>query len=507
MKKLSAAAMLLICGLAISGRAQTAPDLNITADNMYYEGDQIVASGSVEAVYKDLYLRGQRLRYDPKTSQIFMDQNFQLNYTDTQLTGKLLDYNLLSRCGTAENIKVEYLDKIDFSGQDAVIRPDEVRLKNADFNACGLDRPHYSVAAREIVFYPKQGWMIAFWGLFSFYQMPTVPVPVYVFDIAAEQKGQKNSIPFPMIGSSVLDGDYISETLSWYKDRELYGTVSGAYSFKKGLGLGAEAHKVFNEQSRLGSGVFWYFSEPMAWWLAHRYAFGAKVEAAAPGAGFAPQTLFQQASRLFELETKAAFREHINNQYVSMLPRLKLSLNKTTFQKLDISASVFAGLITEEAIAGAIMTAGGNLQLSCPLAETLAGPMRLDLNGNYRYYRAIFAPLVSSQTWAYLNGHLYVKKEWSPGLTAHLGYTHYFYNTGDSVFAFERYKFVQEDQADFGFSLGRDKIRGSADAFYKLSDGSPIDLDYSLFAEIHCYEVGFTYRALRGEFLLGFNLL
>ncbi|MBU0573108.1 MAG: hypothetical protein ABIJ26_05985 [Candidatus Margulisiibacteriota bacterium] len=479
--------------------------MRINAQDMRYEGDSIIAEGSAEVDYKDLHVEGEYIRYNTKTDRIFLNRGFVLDYDSLKFSGKVLDYDMVNRSGSAESVKIDYLDNVDFTGQKAVFDSEEMHLFDSSFNACGLDEPHYRVNAREIIFFPQQGWLLSLWGNFQLYSLPGIPIPIYMYDILAEKKGRKNAIPFPVVGSNDSDGTYVLETLGWYHSRELYGTYTAGYSENKGLGAGLTANYIANPNSQGELEIFGYAKDAVWTTLTHRLSFGGEV-APKEEMVFYPEGIFAQLSRQYQLETRLAIREPINYINVSMLPRLTLHINQTTVAGIDLYSEIFTGIVTEEALDGSFWTSGSHIFASLPILKTDLGVLRFDVTSDYRYYHPMFSNPKRPMYWFTLKGHLNTRNQWNEYLNTRLGYIHYFFNQGETPFNYEKYRFDPDDQLDFGFQITRGTIRGGIDALYNFRTMAPNDIDYTLAVQIHCHEISLTYRGIRREFLFGFNL-
>ena len=215
---------LISCILSFSYCFAQEKDLVINASSLFYDREKgiIEATGSVEAQFRTTYITGNHMIYNSTSREAYLDSGFGLKFDELLFTGQTLKYNLNKENGFATAVKIKY-DKANISGDNVLFDREKVKLKNAVFEACGLAPPHYRLSAAEINLFQKQGWLVAYWGIFWLGNFPSIPIPVYVYDFLAEQKGEKNIMPYPEFGSDVENVPFIQETLSWNLRPDLNG--------------------------------------------------------------------------------------------------------------------------------------------------------------------------------------------------------------------------------------------------------------------------------------------
>ncbi|KPJ65795.1 hypothetical protein AMJ44_09425 [candidate division WOR-1 bacterium DG_54_3] len=473
-------------------------DLIINANNLSYDKERnlMEAEGSVEVVYKDVTVRGNYILYNTETERIQAEKGFLLNYGDISIEGQSLDYEIKNKTGKASEVRFGY-QGIELSGQEIELETEKFNLKNASFTTCDLEEPHYHVTAREIIFYPEYGWMVAYWGYFWLGRFPLVPMPTYIYDLRAEEKAQRNLPPFPEVGSNDEDGTYINERLAWHISRELSGTYSISYADKKGLGGGAEANYILAEDSRGNVRLYGNAKDNLWGGITHWLSFGEEIEEESPYiAFFAPPKY-----RRYELETTLSHRERINYQRVSYYPNLVLRSRKGWILRKEAryDAELMAGMVKEEDNVE-LARGGGNFVFYCDLPEIALGDMTPSVSLDSRFYS-------NGGKWIKTTGGVDLRKSFSENLSLGLGYLHYFSVEGQSPFNFEMYRFNATDRftSDLFFVVGETGVGFSASYF--VDTWEPEDLDYSLFFRLHCYNLVVKYRSLRREFELGFSLV
>lgn len=474
-------------------------DLTINADKISLEKEKyrLEAEGSVEAAYKDVLLHGNHLIYNTSAESFFADRGFKLFFQGMTIEGETLDYEIKEQRGTAAHFAFLY-QGVSLGGERLGFDREKYELKNASFTTCDiLEKPHYHVTAANLLFYPKYGWMVAYWGFFWLGNFPIVPMPTYIYDFQAEEKAQKNLPPFPEIGANDDDGSYISEKLAWHLRRELSGTYSLGYAANKGLLTGINANYIIDDRNNGEVRLNWNPKDRTFGGLTHHFSFGGEmVSPEKPLFEFFAPTRWRQ----FELETTLSSRERINYQRVSFLPNLCLRSRRGEIARKEAKydMELLAGLIAEEGNTK-LVRGGGNLKIFGDFQETAFGYITPSLKLEALFYS-------NGTKWVKPSVELDLSKDFRDDLSLGLGYMHYLLVEGQSPFNFEMYRFRAVDRlkGELRFKLGETAAKVAASYF--LDNWSPEDIDYTLFFKLHCYNLEVTYRSMRREFQLGFSL-
>jgi hypothetical protein len=474
-------------------------DLIINADNVSFEKEKnlVEATGSVEMIYEDVTVYGEHITYNTETERVQADGGFTLNYEGISIEGDTLDYEIKNKAGKAAGVEFEY-QGIRLVGRNIEFSTEELRLKNASFSTCDLEGPHYMVTAGEIDFYPKYGWLVAYWSYFWLGRFPIVPMPTYIYDMYAEEKEQRNVPPFPEIGSNDEDGIYINERLAWHVSREFFGTYSINYATKKGIGGGAEADYIMDENSRGNMRLYGNFSDGVWGGITHRFFFGKEIEEESkiPAAFLA-----LPKRRQYEFEATLSYRERINYERISYYPNLVLRsrMGETFVKGVKYDAELNLGQLSEDDNIS-LEKGGGKLNLYREFPETALGAITPSLSLDSRFYS-------NGNKWIRTTGGIDLRKNFAENVYFGLGYLHYFLIDGQSPLNFEMYRFSPSDRltSDLFFVIGETGV-GTAVSYF-LDTWQPEDIDFSLFFKMHCYNLNITYRSMRREFMLGFGLL
>lgn len=462
-------------------------DLVINADHISYQQDQIVAEGSAEAVYKDVKILGDRLIYNTKERAVLLDRGFIFFYGDVVLRGQELEYLLDADRGAGKKVFINY-ESVNLEGNKLEFNRQEIKLANASFDTCGIKpAPHYHISARQIFLYPKSNWLVAYWGIFWYGRIPTLPIPVYVYDMEAERKGKHNILPYPEIGSNDEDGFFVNEKVLWYASRELNGSFSINYAGKKGMGGGVESNYILNKDSQGNARIYGNYYEPFWGGITHHFYFGPSFTEK-----FLPTDIFAAATfRQFDLETTLSLRERINYERVTKFPEVVLKFKNPNLK--------IGGAVISENSSEAIAKANASLLLEHEMFK----------KGGFRIIPSLlldYSRYSGGQYWWRNMGKVVFERKWGDLFSATAGYSHFFDNQGGSPFAHENYKLAASDQFLSNFQLNIDKSTFMVDMVHDLPGWTPYDIDYTIEGGVHCHAVGLRYRAIRKEFNLVFRI-
>jgi len=470
-------------------------DIRITGNRLLYDvsAETVAMQGSVEVFYQDTYVRAGKLFYWASREAIDADDGFYFQYEGISIEGRSLAYELKSKAGKAKEIKFNF-QEVDLTGSEMSFNPDTFDLRSASFTTCDFQFPHYHVTAGEILFYPRSKWLVAYWGYFWLANIPIVPMPTYIYDLSAQEKGNRNLPPFPQVGSNGEDGSYLNETLAWHLNRNFSGTYSLGYAERKGLLLGLNVNYMINDANkgnlRLGSSGL----DGESGGITHTFSFGEVV----PRKSF---VLFSQpVDYRYSLETTVSHRERVNYQRVSFLPNVRFfSRSQEIFrQEAKIDLDLTTGVIDEENNQR-LGRNGINLKLFGDFTESPIGFIIPALNFEGNYY-------ADGTKWEKPAFGLEIIKKINPLVEVEAGYAHYLYVNGTSPFNYERYRFRPADRGRASLTFDLDRIAARVAGSYFLDNWTAEDLDYTLFFKFHCYNLEVTYRSIRREFLLGFSL-
>src|SRR5581483_10542227 len=100
--------------------------------------------------YQDVTLTADELTYKTESGDIQASGNIVMREKESKINGSSMTYNIKSRVGHVEKIKVAY--KPFYSqGKSIEMRTEkEIEVHEGFFTTCDLDHPHYRMEAKRI---------------------------------------------------------------------------------------------------------------------------------------------------------------------------------------------------------------------------------------------------------------------------------------------------------------------------------------------------------------------
>ncbi|MFH1541917.1 MAG: LptA/OstA family protein [bacterium] len=485
----------LLLGYCILPANAQSQDVTINGNNVTYSQDeeQVEATGSVEVVYQETRLVGEHVIYNTSAESVLADRGFTLHLEGYDVSGQTLDYDIKQQSGRASEVDFLF-DRTIISGEKIELNKKYVKLNNAGFTTCDLEHPHYRVTANEIILYPKDGWLVASWGLVWIGGWPVFPLPTYIYDASGANSERRNILPFPKIGTNDEDGTYVSQELAWHLSRELSGSYTLSYFQKKGFGGGIKANYLLDDDNQ---GDFRLFANPTDQYyggLTHTWSFGGEIEKKSL-LGF---NLFPKVKQ-FDLETTLSYHEWQNYERVSLYPKILIRANQGPLLGSSIKYDLtVGGAMISEVGTGKLGQGQGDLKLYGDLIKHPLASIVPFVEFDNRYYS-------DGTQWIRNSGGIGVERALTDQLVAGIGYVHYFTTAGTSPFNFELYRYNPADRLTSSLLYRFDHSGLSIDTSYFLDDWSPEDIDYSAFLSLHCYDLMLKYRSLRREFNVGLS--
>jgi hypothetical protein len=264
------ALVMLACVLPTpSARAQPGDFVNLSADRVTYEGDQVRAEGNVTLELEGGRLFCQRLEYDRTTGQVQAWGECVLYRQDSYLTAERLTYSTVTRRAVLTRVAGLGRDlvltdrpvraEIFFWAQSATWTPEKITLQDVTLTTC--DSPphdwHYHFTARTVDIYPEEQMVISDASLFL-HDRHLYTLPTLLFSLRRDPADRRRQPLLPQPGYNKLDGFFVRNDLNYELGPRDYGTVHLDYYSRTGLAGGIDH---FYSLGRRGSGVLHYYQQ------------------------------------------------------------------------------------------------------------------------------------------------------------------------------------------------------------------------------------------------------
>ena len=237
-------AFALLLGSTSAGRCGDEDFITMTAGNVrWYPDKSIIATGGVQAKYRDLTVECEEAQADLQTNIAVFRGNVRFSTADYSAIGELLTLNMKTREWVVEKassvlqpgslqgrlLTDAFLQSASLSGSD-----EYVKVTNGTFTTCGLEKPHYLLEARQLDIYPDSKIVarrVSFVGLGNrLFTVNSLVIPIRGF-------GQTF---VPEVGSSAEEGTFVKGAYAYRATKNEQGFVKLDLMSKKGVGTGIE---------------------------------------------------------------------------------------------------------------------------------------------------------------------------------------------------------------------------------------------------------------------------
>lgn len=251
--------------LDISPRAAAAAEqlLDIAADKEEAQGNVILYTGKVEAVYRDqrgdIRLNADRLTYNSVTRDVLAEGNVYLEQQGQIITSERLEFNLDTKRGTfftpsaftdrtpdGTTVVVDS-SRADKTGDDTYV------LENAKLTACQERVPKWSFTAKRARIRLDDRATL-YNPLFRIKNIPVLYLPFVSLSI--DKKDRSSGFLLPTSGSSNIKGRTLHTAYYQTLGRSADLLIRSDIYSKRGLGFGFDFRARPDEQSRIAIGSF-----------------------------------------------------------------------------------------------------------------------------------------------------------------------------------------------------------------------------------------------------------
>jgi len=231
-------------------------DISLKAEFITYETiageDLVIAKDGVEFKYQDIEINADYLKINLDTNLLFASGDVLFKQDETKTNCEELTYNWKTKKTILLRLKGELTGKgikgkAYYQGEKMENFPETTEITGGSFTTCELEEPHYHIAAKEMIIYPKDK-IIA--RNISWYEGETKIITLPYFLIFLDRKTQQPILP--KIGQNSADGWFVKTNFNYYIDEKSYGTFYIDWLEKKGIGTGVEHTLEIGEENNPG---------------------------------------------------------------------------------------------------------------------------------------------------------------------------------------------------------------------------------------------------------------
>jgi LPS-assembly protein len=230
----------------------------VNGDNVEYfqEKQEVVGTGKVSIVYKDIVLTCDKITVNLATRDAIASGNVKVRQKDAYFSGDNMKYNFDTRQGEVTD---GYLSAKPFYGRThdlgKVAEKEEYTINAGYVTTCDLDHPHYRIQAKQVKIYINDK-VVAKHVVFYVGNVPVFYIPYWVQPITEERKTHITVTP----GQSGDWGWYVLTSYRYHISDRSRGDLLLDYRGNKGLAYGVN-HYLDTREAGKGAFKFYYTKE------------------------------------------------------------------------------------------------------------------------------------------------------------------------------------------------------------------------------------------------------
>lgn len=252
-------ATLLLAPSILHAEQQSAGEpIVVNGDNVeyYQEKKEVVGSGNVSIVYKDIILTCDKVTVDLVKRDAVASGNVKVQQKDAYVTGDSMKYNFDTRQGEVID---GYVNAKPFYGRTSDLNKEaekeEYTINRGYVTTCDFDKPHYRIQAKQVKIYVNEK-IVAKHVVFYVGNFPVFYIPYWVQPITKERKTHITITP----GQKDDWGWYVLTAYRYYINDNSRGDLLLDYRSKRGLAYGVN-HYLDTKEVGKGAFKFYYTKE------------------------------------------------------------------------------------------------------------------------------------------------------------------------------------------------------------------------------------------------------
>ena len=505
--------------------------ISITAQSISYNKprNMIEAVGSVVINGKDFKISSSYAKYYPLNKNIIVEEQFLMEIEAYKISGSRLEYNAATGIGNVLIVRINF-GQTFLGGSFMRMEEDQYNILNAYFTGCNRPDSDYHGSSNEIVFYPRTGLLVGYWGTFWIGSTPTVPLPTLVYSapvpkkpkvksaVLGPPKNEKRQIerkrdvfPRPGLGFNTEDGYFLVQPFDAYPGPKSYMRTFLSWSEKKNLGLAVAANYILWNDRNEGEVRIGTTSEDKNFGgITHFMSFGPKLLTKEQRDKYVYDKYFPGNKYLIEGEINYSLRERIHlfkNEgpfgRVSFLPKVTLRANRNFIldnEYFTYYAETNWALVTEEStgVGGQREEAKADVTFDYPLwfLGNFSAKSQIDLIG----YMEDPLDILGNSYWNSATQDMSLTQNWGDILETGIGNTHIYFNNGSTPYEFEGYWFSPYDTLKLFTRLNFFSNSLAWNGRYDLPSQEWRSLTYDLTIGMHCYDIVASYGLFKDSF-------
>ncbi|RLJ70035.1 LPS-assembly protein [Hydrogenivirga caldilitoris] len=224
----------------------------------------LIAEGSVEAEYREYTIKAERVKYNPKSKEVYAYGNVHIRRKDgtLEVLGKEAYIDLEKEVGYFLDAEGKF-NKFYFNAKRVdKISEDMYEIHEGEVTTCPPDEKELKVCFWKAKV--TNSYVFSFSNSLKFFNLPILYSPVIVFPVGERRSGL---LP-PMLGSNTYNNFVYIQPFYWAISEDKDATLTLDYRDKQAKGLSLEYRQAFTVKDRLYFRLSYYKepAPPAEWW-------------------------------------------------------------------------------------------------------------------------------------------------------------------------------------------------------------------------------------------------
>jgi hypothetical protein len=477
--------------------------VKLKADNIEYDEQTgaVNASGNIKLNFFGYDVSAQFFELASDKETLRLQKDIEITKAGQQIQTDVLEYNFEQNQGLAYNVKLN-LDNMHITGQKMFLASDKISIWDAQFTTCKKESPDYLIKSKEIQFYPKLGFFVAFDDVLYFKNLPILYLPSYIYGSSQYIFGGQAMVsPIPMVGQNENEGFFIKEKIGYFLNLNASGSFDFGYIERDGV-YGGINHFYSLSKNHDFNFQLYYVEKYL---VQTRFSYNWRLTR--PGAAEKHINLideflfnfYQQDLPLTHLNFIVSYNDLINTYRVSYLPMLKFGGNKIGLPlNFILNTDINIGNIRERVSGQQLLR--GNLNSSFEKKYQINE--KFYIKPELSYYGFWYE---NSNKWERVLGVLGFN--WDLGFLApSFSYTKVFHKQGSSPFLFDAKDAIENDEIGakviselYGYTF-------SLESNYNLTQSRYRNINFISKIGSDCYKFVFNLELINQEFAFGVEI-
>lgn len=239
--------------------------IEIISDRLFTDPEgNLVAEGNVHVDYRDYVIKAEKVKYNPKTGDVFAYGRVQIVKKDKtfEVVGKEAYLNLKTHKGYFLDAEGRFREFYFSANRVEKITENELIVHKGDITTCPPDRKELKICFWRAKV--TSSYVFSYSDSLEFFGIPLAYTPLIIFPVGDRRSGL---LP-PMIGANTYNNFIYIQPFFWAISEDRDATFTLDYRNKQAKGGSIEYRQAFTERDRFFFRLSYYKepTPPGKWW-------------------------------------------------------------------------------------------------------------------------------------------------------------------------------------------------------------------------------------------------